>query len=397
MGKTEMIYEVRSDGKVLAQFSSESKAKKEMKRLRKQHVSCRVYSRWIEASKVKEEKRPKFRRKKSPNREARGVGVVGKVRPYTMVNAYLSTKGMPLVRNDMTFQDLYTAIVVDLRTMEGTLGECNGRKSALLKGIEEAMDHPCITVRYLEGILKDTERRHARPEPSERWIDSMGWTVSREAAEEFARYWRSLNEPFFLAAFRNGRPCDPGIRDSDLSVQPTDSGLALCYREIEDRKVYFVLKDIDWVEIKGGKLEIFGRLKDGSQAVRSFGLDVSAVHKPTAEIGFREGWYRVNKGFLVFIQRSSERLEEEYRGEYDGYIDYSAVYPQFSGYAMDGGLIAHRTGQSEEEFLKENFDARDAEYIETADPLLIREAFERNDATALGRIKSRYPEMAVVS
>ncbi len=392
-----MIYEVRYDGNVLAQFSSESKAKKELKRQRERYPSARIYSRWIEASKIKENKRPRFGRKRSPNREARGVGAIGKVRPYTKVNAYLSTKGLALVERDMTFQDLYTAIVIDLRTMEGTLGECRGRKAALLKGIEEAMDHPCITVRYLEGILKDTEKRHSRPEPAERWIDSMGWEVSAEAAEEFTRYWKSLNEPFFLGAFRNGRPCDPGIRDSDLSVQPTESGLSLCYREIEDEKVYFVLKDIDWVEIKGGKLEIFGRLKDGSQAVRSFGLDVSAVHKPTAIKGFREGWYRVNKGFLVFIQRSSERLEEEYKGEYDGYIDYSAVYPQFSGYAMEGGLIAHRTGQSEEEFLKENFDARDSEYIETADPLLIREAFDRNDATALGRIMSRYPELAVVS
>ena len=266
---TDMIYEVRSDGRVLAQFSSERKAKAEMKRLRKDGLDVRVYSRWIPVKAVKV-----LRRSMKKSKPRRTV-TKDRAAPDTWINFWLESRGHRPVERDMTFQQLYESIVVDLMTMEEAVGECNGRKSRLIDGIVQAMDHPAITQRFIENILEDTRKRRRRDEPAERWIDSMGWEVSAEAAEELAHYWQSLNEPFFLAAFRNGRPCDPELRDSDLSIQPTGSGLALCYREVWEEKVYFVLKDIDWIELRGSKLFIFGNLKDGSGAVRGFLLERS--------------------------------------------------------------------------------------------------------------------------
>ena len=68
---------------------------------------------------------------------------------------------------------------------------------------------------------------------------------------------QSLNKPFFLVAFRNGGPCDPDLRDSDLSIHPADYGLKLCYRVVWVEKVYFVLKDVDWMELRDDRLPIF--------------------------------------------------------------------------------------------------------------------------------------------
>lgn len=338
----EMVYEVRSDGQVLAQFSSEAKAKREMKRLRSEHPGVRVYSRWIKVPKA-DKKAPARNPKKNPsNQKTRSKEPITKAKPYTWINDYLDSKGLKLVRNDMTFQDLYTAIVVDLRTMEGTVGECNGRKAALLRGIEEAMDHPAITVRYLEGILKDTEMRHARPGPSELWIGPMGWDVSRDAAEELTKCWRTLQCPFFLAAFRNGVPCDPEERDSDLSVQPTDSGLALCYREVEDGKVYLVLKDIDRAEIKGDRLEIIGRLRDGSWTTRSF--------------GFIESTERASTG--RDIQRSRSRKNGSVSP--DGYV-FGSDRGFTGSYLFDDGTFGYI---ADPDFDPDDFDHGDAEYVD---------------------------------
>ena len=267
--RTEIVYEVRSQGKVLAQFTSEAKAKSEMKRARKEGKEARVYSKWLPVRKVKE---PKKQKKETKKEKPRKVVAVGRITPASHINSWLESKGLESVPRDLTFQELYEAVVVDLKTMEEAVGECYGRKSCLIDGIVQAMDHPAITQRFIENILEDTRTRRRRDEPTERWIDSMGWEVSAEAAEELSRYWQSLNEPFFLAAFSNGKPCNPEVRDSDLSVQPTDSGLALCYREVWEEKVYFVLKDIDWMELRDGRLLIFGNLRDGSGAVRGFPL-----------------------------------------------------------------------------------------------------------------------------
>ena len=50
MRDTVIVYEVRVEGRVLASFSDEDKAKREMKKLRREGQQARVYSKWIPRS-----------------------------------------------------------------------------------------------------------------------------------------------------------------------------------------------------------------------------------------------------------------------------------------------------------------------------------------------------------
>ena len=102
-GRKHLVYEVRSGGRVLSQFSSESKARKEMKSLRKQGLSVRIYSKWVGSDK-----------KASPKRSCD---------PDTSINVYLKSKGYEPVELDMTFQKLYEAIIVDHKLMEEAVGD----------------------------------------------------------------------------------------------------------------------------------------------------------------------------------------------------------------------------------------------------------------------------------
>ena len=47
MRDTVIVYEVRVEGAVLASFSDEDKAKREMKKLRREGHQARVYSKWV--------------------------------------------------------------------------------------------------------------------------------------------------------------------------------------------------------------------------------------------------------------------------------------------------------------------------------------------------------------
>lgn len=398
----EQVFEIRSNGSVLAQFSSQNKAVREMRRLRKEGKDVRVYSKWVEKGPVTPKLKPfakksppRIKKKESPHRRTKGVGVVGKVRPYTPINQYLSKKGMRPIDRDITFQELYTGIIVDLRTMEEVLGECKGRKAEIIRGLVEAMDHPSITVRYVESILAETDKRRKsmKNEPSERWIDSMGWPVQREAAEEFARYWGSITEPFFLAAYRNGVPCDPDVRDSDLSVQPTDTGLALCYREVEDRKVYIVLKSIDWVQIGNGHLEVFGRLRDGSNGRRSFPIAEEQRMPVSKNSGIKEGWYLIDSSYLTYLQPRPRSRKDDFEVDFDYCIDFLTVYPGFGQYQCRDGTFAIRNDMSLNDFFSMFYKAKRVEYVPIDDPGALRDAFKRSDLDYIGLMESRYPKL----
>ena len=390
--KTGIVYEVRSEGKVLAQFESEAKAKKEMRRARKEGSEARVYSKWVPVKQVRVPKRPKGKAKTTKRKATE----TKRLDPETRINGWLTSQRLEPVPKDMTFQQLYEAIIVDLKTLEEAVGECSGRKSRLVDGIVEAMDHPAITRRFVEGILEDTMRRRRKDGLAERWIASMGWEVSAEAAEELSCYWQSLNEPFFLAAFRNGRPCDPEHRDSDLSVQPTASGLALCYREVADEKVYFVLKDIDWMELREDRLLIFGSLKDGSRAVRTFPLSRPESRTRRDDgCGIAMGWYRVGEGILVHIEASKTALKPEDAGRYDRYLECTAVYPYFDSFILQSGRVGVKDGTTVEDLMEENMESRICERIPVEDPRGLKDAFERRDMGYISKALRSYPRLDV--
>ena len=385
----QIVYEVRSDGRVMASFPDESKAKREMRRLRKDGCNAKVYSKWIPQTKGAERKPKKEKRKAEPK-------PITKCTTGTKVNDWLIWKGLEPVEHDMTFQELYSSVIVDLRLPEEVLGECSGRKAELIRGMAEAMDHPAITVRYIESVIKQTEKRRRISEPSELWLRAMDWEVHPAAADELSRYWRTLNEPFFLGVYRSGRPCNPEMRDSDLSVQPTEHGLALCYRDIPDRKVYLVLKDIDWVGMNDRYLEIFGKDRDGK------GMMVQLIlSKPTNRLvhtEIRDGWYLLDRAVLLCLRISDRRLREEDVGRYDYYLDYMQVYPTFGGrYGKTTGTVGFKEGTELNEFLAQRFSAREVEYLPIEDPWGLTEAFNRNDGRYLEGFFRRYPQARAVS
>lgn len=300
-GRKHLVYEVRSEGRVLSQFSSETKAKKEMKKLRAQGLSVRVYSKWI-----------------------------------------------------------------------GSETEAPKPRKALGRSVAPGKEVPCI--------------------------DLSGYEVSPDAAIDLERYWKSISDPFFLGTYRDGRPCDPSRRDSDISVQPDGDCLKLCYRDVGRREVSVVLASVERVRIARNRLEISGRNRAGDAStvelrIRDQGNDVRGRDGP----GFREGWYLVSNVFFLFVQESDEPLEPEYARDYDRYVDYSVVYPGFGEYAMDGGLMAYRDSGGLKGFLEENFQSSDAVYIDMPDPLDLRDALESGNARAIGRYASAYPELKILS
>ena len=101
-GKTEIVYEVRCGGRVLAQFASESKAKSEMRRARKEGREARVYSKWLPVRKVKV---PKKQKKETRNEKPRTVVAEGRITPNTHINAWLGSKGLEAVDRNLTFQE----------------------------------------------------------------------------------------------------------------------------------------------------------------------------------------------------------------------------------------------------------------------------------------------------
>ena len=378
-----MVYEVRSDGNVLASFSEESKAKREMRRLRKEGLKVKVYTRWVEPVKPEKVKRKK-----------KEIKPVSKCTPDTKVNDWLIWKGLKPVGKDMTFQQLYSAIVIDQRLPEEVLGDCNGRKSELIKGIVQAMDHPAVTERYIQSVIKGIEKQRKVSRPSELWLRPMDWEVSPLAADELARYWRTLNEPYFLGAYRSGRPCDPDLRDSDLSVQPTDDGLVLCYRDIPDRKVYIVLKDIDWVGINDRYLELFGKDREGKGQMVA--LLLSSPKRSIVEKDLRDGWYLLDSSVLLCLITSDRRLREDDVGVYECYLDYMYVYPTFGGkYGRKTGRIGLNKGMEMNEFIQAHFSARSIEYLPMGDPFRLVDAFANDDKGYLDRFFRQYPQARV--
>lgn len=377
-GRKHLVYEVRSEGRVLSQFSSESKARKEMKSLRKQGLSVRIYSKWVGSKK-----------KASPKRSCD---------LDTSINVYLKSKGYEPVERDMTFQKLYESIVVDLKLMEEAVGDCRGRKTALVKGLVEAFNTAPITERYVNSILEETARkRKAQSATTGLWLRVLpDLPVTEEVAIDLQRCWNSIDDPFFLGAYRNGVPCDPDSRDSDLSVQPSEDGLRLCYREIPTRRIFTVLSPIEYVTVADDVLVLSGRDRDGSRLAVPLTI-VDAEKKPTREHPpFREGWYLVEDGFLLFVWNSMKVLSERHARSYDRYAECTAVYPGFRGCTVKNSILPYSDRAGFGQFLKENFRSERSGFIDMDDSIGLRRALIESDWGDVRRYAARYPQLAIL-
>lgn len=287
-----MIFEVKEDGNVLSTYQSQAKAKGEMRRLRKQGILARVYSRWV---------RPSFLKKK-------------KAEPK-----------------------------------------------------------------------KDFEP----------WFVPENMKVAPYAAYDIPSYWRTINEPYFIGAYCNGEPCNPEFRDSDLSVQPTGDGLDLCYRDLKEKRMYFVLKDISDISVAYEGLRITGRMPDNSLQTYVFPVDKSKRRKKEEPPPFPTGWYVIGNTLLAYLCPSERELEDVYRA-YDRYVEYTAVYSTFGGYAVEDGYVQYRDGTPIGRLIEDVFQTKEFRPLEIEDPAGLRTAFRTKSRKYLSSMVGRYPELGIV-
>lgn len=366
-----LVYEVRSEGRVLAQFSSQYKAKREMRRLRKDGLGVRVYSKWVDSDPGR---RPKVRRCDQD----------------TSINVYLKSKHKALVEHDMTFRELYDTIIAQERTMEEVLGDCSGREDLLIKGIVEAMDSPAVTERHIRSVLGRSARRGL-------WTNVLpDLKVSMDVAVDLQRCFGTIDDPFFLGAYRNGIQCDPDSRDSDLSVQPSDEGPRLCYRDLSARRVYTVLCPIESVMLQGDFLMISGIAQNGTRMAVS--LDIADAEKRYTrfESPFGQGWYLVGGSMLLFVWNTTGRLNDSHIRDYDRYVEYTAVYPGFDAYAVRSGTLPYNDGRGFDGFLEDRFRMKGYEYIDIPEPIELRRALIDKDMTMVRRYFAEYPQLAIL-
>lgn len=239
-GRKHLTYEIRSDGRVVSEFSKESEARKELRRLRRDGMTVRIYSIWVGSGK-----------RRIPRRKDGSV-------------------------------------------------------------------------------------------PSALWLkDLPDLPVTVDAASNLIGCWGTIDDPFFLGAYRNGVPCDPDSRDSDLSIQPSEDGLRLCYREIPMKRVFIVISPVEYVEIAEDILVLSDGGSDGLPT--AVALRISDGNESSHDgYPFKEGWYLLSGGLLLFVWRSDARLSDRQVRTYDRNVLCTAVYPAFGTYEIRKG--GFRTG-----------------------------------------------------
>ena len=295
-GRKHLVYEVRSGGSVLAQFSSESKARKELRRFRKEGISVGIRSRWIGSERKRKASEPK-----------------------------------------------------------------------------DPKERPVLWMKDLPDLL-----------------------VSMDAASDLVGCWGTIDDPFFLGAYRNGSPCDPGARDSDLSVQPSDEGLRLCYRDIPGRRVFVVVSPIEYVMIADDILVISGRGSDGLPTAVALYIADAEGNAPTRGYPFAEGWYLVSGGFLLFLWRSETRLSDRHVREYDRYVLCTAVYPAFGTYETRERTLPYRDRDGLDRFISENYGSSVFGYIQMDDPIGFRTAIMERDWRDIRPYMAECPQLDIL-
>lgn len=392
----QMVYELRVDGKMMGQFSSKSKALAE----KKKYVRANIVTTWVDVpDQPKEKKKPTakketpkkekpakprkeakksiFKKEKKPVAKKKSVETVPELKPTEdmPVNTWLRYRNLEPVERDLTFHQIYVAIVVDSYTLEDALGDCKGRKAEILRALEEAMDHPVITVRYLEDRLEENKKNRVK----EVWTSPSGWwTVSSGVAQDFKKYWSSINEPYFLAAYSNRAQCDPNIRDSDLSVQPFKDGLAVCYRDLRDDKVYLVSKKIEWVDLGVNYLEIHGKDKNNRPMKLTLNYDdVPGAAKNRKKL-IEAGWYKVDDEYYVHLRQMK-------KGAPAGFVSMETVaaYPGFNKTEFQKRVAYFDLTWNIMDFMQDKFSASSLEYIECPDSV-------KNDIYAMPEVLEKY-------
>ena len=118
---------------------------------------------------------------------------------------------------------------------------------------------------------------------------------------------------------------------------------------------------------------------------------------------FREGWYHLENGCILFVQISTENgpetdrrymtpkeYEDFYSDGWVGYLDYCFVDPDMDG---DGGLLPYKVGWTIQDVVKGEFGYGVSEYIDMDDPWELRDAVDGGDDEYARELISHIPKL----
>ena len=188
------------------------------------------------------------------------------------------------------------------------------------------------------------------------WEGVIPWVIPPEASSQLHMGWEHINDVFFIGSYdRTWKLCKPADRTCQLSLQPKDGHLALCYHNMEDGKTYLVLDRIQNIRVLPYAVYITGIANDGYQYSYTFKIDrFSEFSKPKTK-PFRKGWYSTANGSLLWVGEKDEKLTKEQNSDrLAGMFPYAVVYPGFrkGDFGVYKGYMPLNDGESLEEYVR---------------------------------------------
>ena len=159
--------------------------------------------------------------------------------------------------------------------------------------------------------------------------------------------------------------------------------------------MYFVLKDISDISISYEGLRITGRMPDDSLKTYVFPVDKSKRRRKEEPPPFPTGWYLIGDTLLAYLSPSERELEDVYRA-YDRYVEYTAVYSTFEGFALEEGYVQYRDGTPIGQLIEDVFQTETFRPLGIEDPAGLRRAFRKKDMRYLSSVAERHPELRIV-
>ena len=224
------------------------------------------------------------------------------------------------------------------------------------------------------------------------WDGIVPWEIPPEASSQLHMGWEHINDVFFIGSYRDGELCKPYDRTGQLSIQPKDGGLALCYHNMVDGKTYLVLDRIDWIRVTPTAVDITGIAKDGCRYTHTLNIDrFSEVSKPKTK-PFRKGWYSTANGSLLWVGESDAKLTREQNSDrLAGMFPYAVVYPGFrkGDFGVYKGYMLLNDGESLEEYVRVRLRTALGGYLGEDEGML--RAFKIGDRRELKKFVREHP------
>ena len=227
------------------------------------------------------------------------------------------------------------------------------------------------------------------------WEGIVPWEIPPEASSQLHLGWEHIQDVFFIGSYRNGELCKPYDRTGELSIQPKDGGLALCYHSIPDNETFLVLDRINWIKVTPTTVDIGGTAKDGFCYTYTMQISGTGGRSPPKVPFFKKGWYVMGNGSLLWIGDSDKKLTKEQNSDrLEGMYPYFAVYPgiRTGDYALGKGYIPLHDGETLDDYVRVRFATALGPYLGEDEGML--RAFKIGDKRNLKIFVREHPWIA---